>query len=395
MTGITPWVDRICLAKFSASGDLEWKQCYNSPDSLLGNEDSENLILTPDNGFLITGWCYYTNPSHTLNWLHPYYIKTDSIGNFEWETVADKESDTLGGEGWQTIVDASGQYYYSSISRYHHASSNNGDSPGLLKMNMHGEIINIYELAEPGGVGKLWDTKFLNDSILAASASWGDPEINSPMAVLIDTLGNIKKQSFLLDNDYLSYVRLTYDQKILFYTQMFDPQSEEFGVLLFKLNQSLEDDTIYTMPFTYDSLCPYQIVSDTIVQDDCGLIVGIEEDYGREAWGQGGGEAWEQGGMEAGKQGSMVVWPNPCREVLSVKVLGLSSGSSCLLSVFDIFGRPVLSSPPAGGGGREGGQEGGDGGWTVDVSSLPPGIYLISVLKDGNRVAGGKFVIAR
>jgi hypothetical protein len=378
MTGITPWIDRICLAKFSATGYLEWKQCYNSQDSLLGNEDSENLILTPDNGFLITGWCYYTDPSGTYNMVHPYYIKTDSLGEFEWETIADKESGVLGGQSWQTTVGPDKRYYYSSISRYYIDTLIKGDTPGLLKMNMQGEIINIYELAEPGGVGKLWDAKFLNDSILAASASWGDPEINSPMAVIIDTLGNIKKQSFLLDNDYLSYVRLTYDQKILFYTQMFNPQSEEFGVFLFKLNQNLEDDTLYSRPFTYDSLCPYPIVSDTIVQDDCGVIVGVEE--------PGGGEAGKQGGMEVWKHGGLEIWPNPASGVLSVKCLGLSEVGSWELVVYDIFGKKILPPPPAGGEGRGG---------SLDVSALPPGIYFVSVLQDGKRVAGGKFIVAR
>jgi hypothetical protein len=382
MTGITPWIDRICLAKFSSAGELEWKQCYNSQDSMLGNEDSENLILTPDNGYLITGWCYYADPTGTFNMIHPYYIKCDSLGNFQWETIAEKETGFTGGEGWQTVTDPNNTFFYSSISRYHIDSLNSGDSPALLKMNMQGEIINIYELAEPGEVGKLWDARFLNDSLLAASASWGDPDYNSPMAVIIDTLGNIKKQSFLLDNRYMSYVRPTYDRKIFFYTEDFNPQTEDFSVYLFKLNENLEDDTIYTRPFTYDSLCPYQIVSDTIVPDDCGLIVGIEE--------QGGGEAGKPGGREAGKRGGLEVWPNPAKEVLSVKVLGLSSGIDYELVIYDIFGRLILSStpiiPPFGGT---------EGGLQINVESFPPGVYIAILKKGIDLVDSSKFVIAR
>jgi len=111
--------------------------------------------------------------------------------------------------------------------------------------------------------------------------------------------------------------------------------------------------------------------------------VGIEE--------PGSGEAREQGSGEVGKQGGLVIWPNPVSGgVLSVKCLGLSSGISCSLSVFDIFGRlaPIPGPCPIRG-------KGDVVVWTIDVSSLPPGIY-IAVVKDGNTVLeSAKFVVAR
>ncbi len=116
----------------------------------------------------------------------------------------------------------------------------------------------------------------------------------------------------LLQNDYTSYLQVTYDGKLVYASE--DYQNGKFDCYLTKLNQNLEDDTIYTRPFTYDSLCPYQIVSDTIVQDDCGLIVGIEEDK-------------ETGGQETGRQGgSLEIWPNPAREILNFKLSIFNSG---------------------------------------------------------------------
>jgi hypothetical protein len=102
-------------------------------------------------------------------------------------------------------------------------------------------------------------------------------------------------------------------------------------------------------------------------------------------------EIGEQGGGEAGRQGSVVAWPNPVSGVLSVKCLGLSEVGNLELIVYDIFGRP--STLPRLGEGQGGGNEGRGGG--LDVSALPPGIYFISVLQDGKRVAGGKFIVAR
>jgi hypothetical protein len=43
--------DRICLARFNNLGDLLWKQCYNTVDSMKGNEMGMEIITTPDKGF--------------------------------------------------------------------------------------------------------------------------------------------------------------------------------------------------------------------------------------------------------------------------------------------------------------------------------------------------------
>jgi len=46
----------------------------------------------------------------------------------------------------------------------------------------------------------------------------------------------------------------------------------------YKLTPNLDYDSVYTTPFTYDSLCPHPIVSDTIPLDDCQVvIVGLDD----------------------------------------------------------------------------------------------------------------------
>ncbi len=72
-----------------------------------------------------------------------------------------------------------------------------------------------------------------------------------------------------------------------------------------------------------------------------------------------------------------------------------------VLEIFDVFGRKVsdetLSSTRMGGG-REGGGIMDDGRmdtFTMGVSSLPPGLYLL-VVKDAESIVGSaKFVIVR
>ena len=87
-------IERLCQAKLSTEGELLWKKCYTSADTSQRGEDSFDVILTPDNGSLITGFCYYEDPEvpKYMETTSLYFLKADSLGNFEWETVVFKET---------------------------------------------------------------------------------------------------------------------------------------------------------------------------------------------------------------------------------------------------------------------------------------------------------------
>jgi hypothetical protein len=282
------------ILRFSSDGELLWQKYYQSSDQGVWDEELNDLILTPDSGFLMTGFCYYPDPDNPdLNWLHPYYVKTDSLGNFEWETIVHKETADMGGEAWETIVNHSKEYYYSCINHNYHTNNSYSRLPALVKIDLDGNVIDVYDLVhEDYDWGSLQSAVFINDTLLAGGATWfnnEDPPISR--AVIFDTLGNIRDSLTLLNTGWLSNTAVTNDGKLLFYNTI--EEDGDFDTYLFKLTQDLEQDTFYTTPFIYDSLCPYKITSDTIVPDDCGVIVGIEE--------PGGGEAGKHGGMEAWK----------------------------------------------------------------------------------------------
>jgi hypothetical protein len=383
-TGITPpQTDRLCLAKIDANGNMLWKHCYNSSDTNLLNEDGRSLLITSDKGFLITGNCDYHDSITNLDWVKPYLIKTDSLGNFQWERVINVYDDNyIGGSANYSTISPSGQFYYTSISHYYYNPES--ERPALGKLDLNGNVIGVYDIIQGFNNGGLASAQFINDSTLAAVCGWGNgmDDFRHYLA-LIDTLGNIVDTILISQDIYSGVLHLCHDNKLV---DMYNTyQNDQFDVYLRKLNYSLEDDTLYTRPFVYDSLCPYQIVSDTIVPDDCGLIVGIEE-HDRTVGREDGKK--EEGGLE--------VWPNPSSGMLNVECLMLNEGSDYELIVYDIFGR--ISSLPRLGEGQGGGHEGGDRGWKgwkVDVSSLPSGIYFISIMESGNRVAGGKFVVSR
>jgi hypothetical protein len=372
MTGETGWTDRICLVRLNSEGELLWRKCYNSQDSLLGNEDDTDLILTPDNGFLITGWCYYTDTAAMLAWLHPYYIKTDSMGNFEWETIVDKESGEVGGQAWTTIISPDNMYYYSSISHYYNDSSDS--SPALLKMDMLGNVIGIYDLVSGYKEGKLFTSTFIDDSLIACSAGWGNSDdyfISN--ALIIDTLGHIINSRILQNDIYLSYTVKTFDKKLLFYTHTY--LNNHFDVYLFKFNENLEDDSLYSYPYQYDSLCPYPIASDTIVQDDCDLIVGTQE----------------TAISITPETERLFIYPNPASDHVTFQYSPLSMTSlgtvtqQHVITIYDLYGRMV----------DEVGIPYGDMQVQVNVSTNAQGIYIAVLRNDRGIIGRKKFVVAR
>jgi len=372
LTNPEPWVERICLAKLSSDGDLLWKHCYTSADTNQRNEDAYNLIITPDHGFLISGFCYYEDPFYPDHWIpHPYFLKTDSTGIFEWETVVFKETNLSGGVASSSVICPDSLYYYASISHYLYGEDEDLASPALVKVNLQGEVIGVFDIVEGYKFGKLSYAQFLNDSTLAASAGWGNSEDDLwSRAVIIDTLGNLLNSTVLMQDLYTSILEVAFDGKLVYASNTY--QDNQFDFYLTKLNQNLGQDSIYTRPFAYDSLCPYQIVSDTIVQDDCGLIVGIEED-GRTV------------GREDDKTNRLSIWPNPASGIVDCRWSIFDGRFDLTLMIYDLFGREIRKIAIS-----ENEHE-----IQFSVEDFMPGLFVI-VLKDGNSIIGSaKMVVAR
>lgn len=355
--------DKDYLCRFSKEGELLWQKYYPPTTGQTGLERTTHLILTPDQGFLMTGFCYYSNPWDTLSYLSPYYIKADSLGNFEWELVAGLHPNNIGGKAHTTVIGPDSNYFYSSISHYYRNGI--GDAPGLLKMDLNGQLDTVYDLSLPGYYGILDDARFISDSTLAASADWDNHPY--PKAVIIDTTGHILHQQDLVDEIYMASVQTTFDQKALFYTMKYFEDDDQWDTYLFKLNQQLEDDTIYNYPYQYDTLCPYAILSDTISQDSCDIIVGIKEEPGTQA--------------EKPAKG-LEIFPNPAESVIQINIQDFETNSIFIVVIYDLFGRKQdeVVIPK------------GQNQTRIDISSYPSGVY-IGVLKDETGiVAKGKFV---
>jgi hypothetical protein len=150
-----------------------------------------------------------------------------------------------------------------------------------------------------------------------------------------------------------------------------------FDIYAYKFNQDFEYDSIYTQPFVYDSLCPYQIESDTIPLD-C-VIVGLEEEKEK-------------------TQASLKTVPNPATDKVKIMLpeyivtqssfTGMQSttwrynySTASMMQIFDVWGALVMEQKIA-----EGQKE-----LEINVAGLSSGIYVVRVVLESQAVSG-KFV---
>jgi hypothetical protein len=344
----------INLFKFDGGGNPVWRKIYNR-DSIINSEYIEKMYID-DSTVLLSGYCYY--PS----WLKPYYIETDTAGSENWRLVYSQHTG-LGfvGGALSSIKDSHGNYYSAGFSL---------GSPALLKFSKEGyEMMNV-DLFPTSESGNAITILVLNDTSLITSAGW---TINSfPYLGIIktDTLGNQTKIKNLPNpgNVMLSWSAKTFDNKIVLVATDF--QGSNSRIELFKFNSDLEYDSIYTRHFTYDSLCPHHIVSDTINEP-----------------------------IDKPETAALKIFPNPARGQVTVefpKHLVVKNGNSSfgsttiydkwkstILEVYDLAGKRLLQKEVI----RA------QTTMEVDVSSWPVGMYYFKLSFNGRTVAGEKVVL--
>ena len=271
-----------------------------------------------------------------------------------------------------TLLNPDSTCYYSCISHYYTSDTLYTTLPAIVKFDLEGNILGIYNLRE--GIfdfGKLYTFTFLNDSIMAGSCAWGKYEDEpKSWAITFDTLGKIKDSLVLFNADILGYTATTFDHKILFFISVY--LTGKYDTYLIKLNNELQQDTVYTTPYIYDSLCQGIIKSDTISPTGCGLIVGTGEEYGQ---------------MPSSQDDLPWIWPNPARSSVHFRCPkpGKFPARKMNLTVYDTFGRQVREIKIPAGAAEV----------NLDVNTLSPGIYIAILRNNTTIVSQGKFVVER
>jgi len=171
-----------------------------------------------------------------------------------------------------------------------------------------------------------------------------------------------------------SYSVISFDEKIV------SISGKSLKIYFYKLNSDLEYDSLYTMPRTYDSLCPYPIVSDT-VDPDCGLIVNIQDpEVEPESY-------------------RLKIYPNPASGHLTIEVpefLEKRTGpsdfqgstvyhqwGSATLEAWDLFGMKLLERQVTQGSAPV----------ELDISHWPAGMVVFRLVYRGETVSTKKVVV--
>lgn len=328
----------IWIVKIEPTGTIMWQTC-------LGGLDTEwpmYLTQTLDEGLIILGNTWSTDGDVSGN--HSLYdnpdiwvVKLDSTGNLEWEHC-------FGGE---------------RMERFEGINT-------VLKKDDHDLVIGGNANYLDGDVGcDLFpdDLQQMAWIFEIKDCSFYAPEIpvisHGP-----DTVCTIINPS---SNYYTVPAAWAWD-----YEWFLEPQ-EAGTISADTLSASITWNTTFEGPVTVKARS----------YNDCGTSI-WSEPYHTQVYSCLGVN--EQGDGEAGRQGGLCLWPNPASEMLNVGCSRLNAGSNYKLIIYDILGRKI-SLPRLG--------EGQGGGWKINVSYITPGVYFISVMEDGKRVEGGKFVVAK
>jgi hypothetical protein len=347
---------RISLVKMDATGEPIWIKNLAQNDSTIANEEGFYLNLTPDGNYLVSGSCF--SPG-----IKPYFIKTDTAGDQMWDIKWPYGS---GGYAGQSVFSSNGMIYNATHLKF----PGRPKVPFLIKFDESGSIIDQYPMMGDtiinGGASSLL---MFDDTTLYSGTTWtNDPnyeEFNSDI-IKTDTFGNIKIQRYLINEDYPpTSITKSFDNKILVIGTFV--VGGNWDIYMWKMNEKLEDDTLYTQPMTYDSLCPYQITSDTVALD-CGLFVNIDEIPTKEEY-----------------ESTIKILPNPAREWISLIFPDIVAPGEVELVMYSVFGQKVLRKVaiPA------------NRLISLDISGFHSGIYLIIGHDSRQRAFQGKFLIRR
>ena len=373
---LTDPYSNVSLFKFNAAGDLIWHQFYPL-DSLYYDDQPQDLTIDYD-GYLITSDRYYPDPGQTGGGtLRTNYIKTDTAGGQIWNTVY-VDNGYYYSRPWASKKNQHGQYYTACT----HTIYSSGDNPAIIKVLHDGYQSYNHDIISTGtfnlsGMGTI---DFLNDTNLVMFGGWMIADTESNVVVKTDTFGNLRKSKELPQSSKaFTNAAKTFDNKFISIAN--DATGGSWKIYAVKVNSDLEYDSIYTYPFIYDSLCPHQIISDTVDPDCDNVYVGIDEPF------------------KDPQTTKLKAYPNPSSELITIempKYLVVSNTTSqipsttiyhqwsyVLLEIYDLFGRKMVEKEIP----RP------ETTLEIDVSRWPAGIYLCKLTFNKQTVGSVKVVV--
>lgn len=371
--------DMIFLFCISPDGEYKWKQSYASKENYPDFEMRlGNRIQFFDDIYIISGYVYSPHPNYpTVTSIRPMFIGIDTLFNEKWVLEFGLE-DNMKGKALETIQ--INDSLYMGVGRYRYIDST-GETQDAWAMiyNDKGEqtgykIISADKLGSEITESVFYEIVRVNDSVYLASSGYfyGEEDDIAYGEIVFDTAGNVYNYS-LRENTTggNSSVIKTFDNKYTIACSYQYPDLS-YDVYLYKVNDSLEQDTVYTGTYTYDSLCPGTIQSGVIDLTGCGVITNMED------------IPWLEDYDVQKSKVKITPVPNPAKGgIIKFRIENNGLNSNMELKCFNVFGELMLRQKI----------EPSKHECSALVSNWPPGIY-IAVLYTGDNASGYcKFII--
>jgi len=364
---------QIFLFAYDTDGNNLWKKAYATHDDhpLIAAASSYHL-LTDNKEFFISGFCYWPFPGGDTNhvFLRPFFIGIDSNYNEKWILPWAVE-DSIFGKAYasialnDSIIVGVGERWLPGVEKNSIFTSFNRDGVEKGYVQVPNEAIGPDIIANVTR-----DVQKINDTLLITSSIWGtdDDGIISELVVGLDgTIYNLQERmNNLVGNPHMIQ---TYDSNYLVAIDVLNNSS--WDTYLYKINKDLQSVPFDTNQYTYDSLCPYPITSETIDLSDCMIWTDTEEIPTPEEY------------YAKLKTIPVKAFPNPAKEKITFALENTDKHKNISLECYNVFGQEVHEQKV-----YTGQLEA-----VADVGNWGNGLYFVVVKSNGKIVGKGKFVV--
>jgi len=370
-------IDQIFLYYINSEGNFQWKKSYASTNThpLIGPKGG--LRIFPfDDFFLIAGYCYWPYPTNpNFKKLRPLFIKINDQFEEEW-IIPFGVSDSIVGEAY-SLIQLNDSIFMGVGKRRFSEGGENLNNSLLMFFNSIGEELG-YNQIRNDSIGPninqnlIYDIERINDTLFITSSGFGEAYEGNPFGeFVIDTSGNVFNYQSRPNTAGVSELIKTFDNKYVIITNLQEGKAIS-DILLYKINEELEQDTIYPGSYTYDSLCPYPIQSGIIDVTNCAIITDV-------------GDLPSAKEYFAGQSLiSVVAYPNPAFEgSITFEFKNTKHHSDMELRCMNVFGEEIYREKVF--------QHQGES--KVNVQNWHAGIYLALVYSNGRVVGKTKFII--
>jgi hypothetical protein len=383
--------ERIWLLCLSSSGEVLWEKVYAQEHEYLDfdNESGYRLTYTSEGNILITGDCYLIDPELPIQRvIATLHVMVDSTGEELWaEPFRESDNQSFISHALRTIEQPDGIFYTcgtrSADPFYQHSVAI------LMKFNSNGDYLDhiIVYPSQSHSTATITNAVAYDTNHLVLTGRYRQGLVK-PYIMLYktDTLGNILHEKELYrDDNGIQHAILTSDNYVIMTSQKLTYNPLRLKIYINKVDGELNEAEFDPRQLTYDSLCPYPIVTDTIVPV-CDIILGHRPPEI----------------TDTPKTQQLEVFPNPAGSYATIKLPESVSRSGhngfmahttvwhhwikdATLHVFNIHGQQIHTQHIP-----DGQQQ-----LQLDVSAWPPGVYLLRVKAMNGITVDGKLMIQR